>query len=162
MKNHTNTAESAVLEPHSGIRQALLDLLKGRPELVARFGHFQAAFADQNLLPERLLEICRVRIDALHRLPAVAATQLSAEDAARVSTGDFSCLSAAERAILDLAEQMTIDAHGVAGEQITALSRELGEPGAVTLLTAIALLDTNARMQRVLQTLRDARRAANA
>ena len=159
MKNHTNCDETAAREPRSGVRQALLELLDGRPELVARFGHFQAAFADQSLLPERLLDICRLRIDALHRLPDAASTQLPPDNADRVRRGDYSDLSATEVAALDLAEQMTLDAHGVSSAQIAQLGRALGEPGAVTLLTAIALFDTNARMQRVLQPLRDQRLA---
>jgi alkylhydroperoxidase family enzyme len=161
MKNNVSGDEIAAgtdpLAVRSGVREALLELLEGRPELASRFGHFQAAFADQGLVPERLLDICRLRIDALHRLPAVAATVLAADEAQRVRSGDFSLLSVTEVAALALAEQMTIDAHGVDAGQISELGRALGEPGVVTLLTAVALLDTNARMQRVLQPLREQR-----
>jgi len=141
------------------VRQALLDLLQGRPELAVRFGHFQAAFRDQQLVPERLLEICRTRIDALHNLPLAPTQTLAPEDAALVRAGNFATLSATEIAALSLTEQLAIDAHGVSDSQVNELGQTLGEPGAVTLLTAVALFDTNARMQRVLAPLRERRTA---
>lgn len=146
-------------QPRSGIRTALLELLGERPELAARFGHFQAAFSDQNLLPERLLEICRTRLDALHNLPSIATELITEELANQIQAGNFASLSTTEVAALSLTEQMAIDAHGVSETQISELSAALGEPGAVTLLTAVALFDSNARMQRVLQGLYDARAA---
>lgn len=141
------------------MREALLGLLRERPELAARFAHFQAAFSDQQLVSERLLEICRTRIDALHNLPAEPAQTLSSDDLADVRAGNFSALSVTEVAALSLAEQMAIDAHGVSSTQVSELARALGEPGLVTLLTAVALFDTNARMQRVLEPLRERRTA---
>lgn len=161
MKNHTKSDESVQRDNGSGVRQALLDLLDGRPELAAQYGQFQAAFADQGLVPERLLDICRLRIDALHQLTAIPATVLTVGDAERVRAGDFSMLATKEVAALTIAEQLMIDAHGVSSEQIAELAKTLGEPGAVTLLTAIAIFDANARMQRVLQPLRERRVAAN-
>jgi len=144
----------------SGVRKDLLDLLQARPQLAARFGHFQAAFSDQQLVPERLLAICRTRIDALHNLPAQSTPCLSIDEATSVAAGSYSALSVTEVAALNLAEQLAIDAHGVTDEQVSELGKALGEPGAVTLLTAVSLFDSNARMQRVLALLRERRRAA--
>ncbi len=157
MTNQSDTHQSDAYP--SGVRKNLLDLLQARPQLAARFDHFQAAFSDQQLLPERLLAICRTRIDALHDLPAEASQQLSADEAALVSAGNFAALSTTEIAALTLAEQMAMDAHGVTAAQVSAVADALGEPGAVTLLTAVALFDSNARMQRVLAPLRERRSA---
>ena len=154
----TNQSETGQTGPsQAGVRQTLLDLLQGRPELAARFGYFQAAFVDQQLVPERLLEICRTRIDALHNMPPEPTQTLSSDDAALVRDGNFSTLSVTEAAALFLAEQLAIDAHGVNDAQVSKLSQALGEPGTVTLLTAVALFDANARMLRVLAPLRDRR-----
>jgi len=157
----TNQPAISLTDPRrSGVPKNLLDLLQSRPQLATRFGHFQAAFSDQQLVPERLLAICRARIDALHRLPAVRSPNLNADDQTLLAAGDFSALSRTEVAALKLAEQLVIDAHGVTDEQVGELGKALGEPGAVTLLTAIALFDSNARMQRVLAPLSKRRRAS--
>lgn len=132
--------------------------LQDREHLAQKFQHFQNAFHEEGLLDERLLELCRTRIDALHSMPAT--TTLDEETQALVTQGQFSSFTQIEQQALSIAEQMAIDAHGVTDQQVTALVAELGEAAAVSLITAASMHDATVRMQLVMNDLGTSNKAS--
>jgi len=150
----TNKAEDAAVP---GSREAravpseLLAMLNGRLELAGKFQHFQNAFHEEGLLNEKLLEMCRVRIDTLHGNQAT--TTLDANTHTLVREGRFATFSEVEQKALVVAEHIAIDAHGVTDKQTSELVAVLGEPATVSLITAASMHDATARLQLVLSNL---------
>lgn len=130
-------------------------VLGQRPELLARYRAFYQTFWDDGLVPRRILELCRLRIAAIHdcaqeRVIRDADVILSEAEAAALERGELAGFSPAERAALGIAEQIPYQHHQISDDQMAAADRALGAAGAVALLTACAFFDVNCRLRIVL------------
>jgi alkylhydroperoxidase family enzyme len=137
-----------------------LDAIFGlRPNLYAAFRDMSAVFWEQRLVDPVILELCRLRVAALHgcrselRLRYAPARDVGlAEDKIQALEHYESDprFSPAERACLRLAERFTLDANDVRDEDAAAVVAALGEQGAVGLLLALALFDGFSRFRVIL------------
>jgi len=121
-----------------------------RPELLARYKAFYSAIWEADVLPRRVLELCRQRIAAIHGCEQEQAlrdakVRLSASEAKAVAAGNSEGFSEPERIALAIAERIPFDHHAVTDSQMAAARRSFGVPGAVALLTALCLFDSNCR-----------------
>lgn len=133
---------------------ALEGVLAHRPELLTRYRTFVQSFWRDNLLPRRVLELCRLRIAYIHDCQAELAVrddEVVLDDAqeAALRAGDFDVFEPAERAALTLAEHMPFAAHGIEDEWVSTADDHFGHPGCVALLTALAFFDVTCRMKLV-------------
>jgi alkylhydroperoxidase family enzyme len=127
-----------------------------RPELLELYRAFYGQLWDTAAAPPRLLELCRLRIAALHgceaesaiRQPSAGVTgeQVAALDRWR----DAPCFSAVERAALAVAEKMPWQHHAIDDGEVAALRAHLGDAEAIALLVAMALFDATCRLRLVL------------
>jgi hypothetical protein len=129
--------------------------LAHRPELLEGFLAFEASFQHDGLVPPRLLELCRLRIACMHG----AASQWRKRDETVVLTpgelaalrdGRLDAFRDAERAALDVAECMPFQHRAIDDATVAAVVRHLGEPGCVSLMTAVAVFDARCRLEAVL------------
>jgi hypothetical protein len=130
-------------------------ILGQRPELLERYRAFYRTFWEDGLVPRRTLELCRLRVAAIHGCAQELAVRdvgvpLAEVELAGLTGGDFSGFSAAEQVALDLAEQIPYQHHQITDAQLADADRELGAGGAVSLLTALAFFDVNCRLRIVL------------
>jgi alkylhydroperoxidase family enzyme len=140
--------------------QPTLDAVFGlRPELYAAWRGFRDVFWDQRLVEPALLELCRLRVAALHECRAELATRTPAARAAGLDQAKIAALAdwatdprfdARERACLRFAEQFVLDPHGITDADAAAVVAALGEPGLVALVEALALFDGFCRFRAVL------------
>jgi alkylhydroperoxidase family enzyme len=127
--------------------------LAHRPELQALYKRFYGALWDEQLLPPRLLELCRLRVAMMHECDAELAVT---DPAAGVSEDDREALghwwrddrfTPAERAALVIADKMPYSHHDITDDEYAAVREHLGEPGTVALTVALALFDANCRLR---------------
>jgi len=126
------------------------------PELLQLYRAFYGALWDHHLVAPNLLELCRLRIAAIHGCEAerairhaaagVTDAQLAALDRWRAA----GCFSPVERAALALADKMPWEHHGVTDEDVAALRVHLTDPQVVALTVALTLFDANCRLRLVL------------
>jgi len=129
-------------------------VLGQRPELLARYRDFYASLWSEGLVPRRILELCRLRIAAIHDCEAEwrlrdAAVALSDAEQQALRRGDFAGFDAVEQAALALAEQTPFAHHGITDEQVAAVTAALEPKGTVTLLTALSFFDVTCRWKLV-------------
>ena len=130
-------------------------VLGQRPELLNRYRTFYRTLWEDDLMPRRLLEICRLRIAAIHGCAAEWAVRdaqvaLSEDAVQALERGEFSRFDDAEQAALAVAEQIPFAHHQISDADVAALKAALGEPAAVGLLTALAFFDVTCRLKLVL------------
>ena len=130
-------------------------ILGQRPELLERYRAFYQTFWEDGLVPRRTLELCRLRVAAIHDCAQElvvhdSEARLSEAELEALKGGDFSGFSTAEQAALNLAEQIPYQHHQITDADMAAADRELGAAGAVSLLTALAFFDVNCRLRVVL------------
>ena len=136
-------------------RSALEGVLGLRPELLSRYRAFYATFWEDGLVPPRTLELCRLRVAAIHECEAEwlirdVNVALSDEELGQLRSGRFDRYSNDEQAALAVAEQIPHHHHQITDDDIRALERTLSPAGAVSLLTAIAFFDAASRLTLVL------------
>ena len=148
--------ESAV-DPSMGLG-ALRGLFAHRAELLAGFEKFQASIAESEALSLRVLELCRLRVAAIHGAQEVwqmrdPAVQLGDEELQALQSGEITaaCFSVSDSAALAVAEAMPYNHHALEDEQVAALSEAFTHEGCVNLLTAVAFFDVSCRWQLVLR-----------
>ena len=134
---------------------ALEAVLGLRPELLSRYRAFYATFWEDGLVPPRTLELCRLRIAAIHDCDAEwlirdANVALSGEQLDALRSGHFDDFSADEQAALAVADQIPHQHHQIGDDDIQALEHTLTPAGAVLLLTAAAFFDVSSRLKLVL------------
>lgn len=134
---------------------ALEGVLGLRPELLSRYRAFYATFWEDGLVPPRTLELCRLRIAAIHECEAEwlirdATVGLSDEELKQLQAGRFDGYSSDEQAALAVAEQIPHQHHQISDADIQTLEHLLTPAGAVSLLTAIAFFDVASRLKLVL------------
>lgn len=128
-------------------------LLGHRPELLALYKDFYGRLWDEALLPATLLELCRLRIAALHGCAAEAAVRHvqanvgAAQLAALDRWSDADLFTPAERAALAIAEKMPWHHHDISDEDVARAREQLGNAGVVALLTAVSLFDATCRLR---------------
>ncbi len=130
-------------------------VLGQRPELLKRYRAFCQTFWEDGLVPRRTLELCRLRIAAIHDCAqewAIRDGQVALNNAeiAALKRGELTTFSASEQVALNIADQIPYQHHQITDAQITDADRELTTAGAVSLLTACAFFDVNCRLRIVL------------
>jgi alkylhydroperoxidase family enzyme len=134
---------------------ALEAALSHRPELLERYRAFYGSFWEDGLVPRQILELCRLRIAAIHDCDAEwqvrdAQVELTPAQLAGLRSGRFDAFAEDQRVALELAEQLPFAHHAVTDAQVAAVQDLLGEPGCVSLLTALAFFDVSCRLRLVL------------
>lgn len=128
-------------------------VLGHRPELLALYKEFYGRLWDEALLPAALLELCRLRIAALHGCEAERAVRHAQADlsAARLAALDewteADLFTPAERAALTIAEKLVWAHHDITDADVAEAKRHLGPAGVVALLTAVSLFDATCRLR---------------
>ena len=126
-----------------------------RPELLRRYKAFYASLWEGGVLPRRVLELCRLRIAAVHGCAqewAVrdAGVQLSAAETAALKAGECACFSPSEQAALAVAAQFPFQHHEIGDAAVAEVEAAFGAKGAVALLIALAFFDVTCRWKLAL------------
>ena len=134
---------------------ALESALAHRPELLERYRAFYGSFWEDGLVPRRTLELCRLRIAAIHDCQAEWLVRdpqagVAPAELANLRSGSFTAFAPAEEAALQLAEQLPFAHHQITDAQVAAVKGALGEAGCVSLLTALAFFDVSCRLRLAL------------
>jgi hypothetical protein len=130
-------------------------ILGQRPELLQRYRSFYGTFWEDGLVPRRTLELCRLRIAAIHDCAQEwvirdADVALTDADLDALQRGESATFSDDEQVALTLAEQIPYAHHQITDAQMTDANAAFGAAGAVSLLTALAFFDVNCRLRIVL------------
>ena len=118
-----------------GSQAGLQGVLAHRPSLQAKFAAFTSALEGDDVVPARLMALCRDQIEYLHGGPEPKAQ----------------ALTEAERAVLYVAALMPFEHHTITDEHIAVLKTHYGDKGVVDILAATAFFDVQARLRRVLE-----------
>lgn len=128
-----------------------------RPNLHADFQKFYALFWDKALLPKELMELCRLRVAALHGCETEAAMRTPGVDVAEdkiAALGKWPTdarFSAAEKAALQIAELFVQDPHAISDADAAAVVTALDDAALVALLELVGIFDGYCRLQLMLQ-----------
>lgn len=133
-------------------RRTLDDLLALRPELQARYRAFYTSIWENGLVPRRVLELCRLRIAAIHDCESEWAerdpeVQLDDTELATLRRGELGPFDDAERAALVVAERIPFQHHELTDAEVANLKKHLGDAGCVSHLNALVLFDVNCRLK---------------
>ena len=131
-----------------------------RPELFDAWSRFASMFWTEALVDPVLLELCRLRIAQLNGAAWPAARRMSEARDAGLTEERIGALDgwwksdrfdAREKACLRFAEQFALDADGIADAEAAAVRAELGDPGMVAFVEALAIFDGFSRFCRLLE-----------
>jgi len=131
-------------------------VLSLRPELLLLYRTFYGTLWDHHLVAANLLELCRLRIAAIHDCEAERAIRhatAGVTDEQVAALADWraaACFSPAERAVLAFAEKMPWQHQGVTDDDVAAVRTHLTDPQVVALTVALTLFDANCRLRLVL------------
>ena len=134
----------------AGNSPPLEGLLAHRPELLTRYKAFYSALWDDGLVPRRVLELCRLRIAAIHGCDAEWAVRdvgivLEVSEATALKRGKVVAFTASEQAALAIAERFPFQHHGVSDADVALATEAFGEAGTVALMVALAFFDATCR-----------------
>lgn len=143
------------LTPLQDARSGFESLLGLRPELLDRYRDFYRTFWDDGLVSRRVLELCRLRIAAIHGSESEWAVRdaqvaLSDETLAALRAGDLSSFDSLEQQALIVADKLPYRHQAISDADIAALETALSAPATVSLLTALAFFDVSCRLRLVL------------
>jgi hypothetical protein len=131
------------------------ELLAELPAAKLLFDDFYASLWQQSYIAPATLELCRLRLAQLHRAQVEwqrSDFALSASQRQALSSWNSSeAFSAAEKACLAYAEVYAMDASAITDELAAAVINYYGEPGLVTLMSALGLFDGMTRMSLLWQ-----------
>lgn len=129
-----------------------------RPNLEAAWREFTTLLWERELVPARLLELCRLQLGRLHgaELPDLCEAMRAARaarDPAWTEAIDRWWASPAfdptAKACLRFAEQFALDPNGIADADAAAVVAALGDAGTVAFVEALAILDGFSRFARL-------------
>lgn len=131
---------------------SLDDLLAHRPELQAKYRAFYASIREAGLVSPRLLELCRLRVAAIHDCEAEwserdADVALTDVELQALKRGEFHSFAAAEQAALTVTERVPYQHHELTDAEVASLKSHLGDAGCVSLINALVLFDVNCRLK---------------
>lgn len=118
-------------------------LLAMRPELHDKYRDFLDVVNHNEHVPERILKLCRARIEQIHGIPV---TGLADPEQSALEKGDFAAFSEPERAALKVAERIPYQHHLVSDDEVAEVRKQLGDAGCVALMTALAFCDVTCRL----------------
>ena len=142
-----------------GEARSFRELMGLRPNLAEDLLQFESLLWQDPGVDPVTLELCRLRIAALHRAPSALASRRPEARAAGLTEARIARLahydsdpafSARERACIALAELFAMDPSAIDDASFVAVREQLGEAGTVALLEALAVFDGFARFQAVL------------
>lgn len=127
-------------------------LLAQRPELAEKYRKFYASIWEAGLVPRRLLEMCRLRIAAIHDCEAEwqqrdGEVTFSEEELAALRRGVITPFAAVEQAALTVTERLPYAHHSLTDEEVAELKQLLGDAACVSLINALVLFDVNCRLK---------------
>lgn len=127
-------------------------ILAHRPELLAGYRAFYESLWTEGLVPRRILELCRLRVAAIHGcrqewLIRDAEVDLSSRELQALESGDPAPFDETEQAALAVAERMPYQHHELTDEEVAKVKQTIGNGGCVSLLNALALFDANCRLK---------------
>jgi hypothetical protein len=127
-------------------------VLAHRPELLTRYRAFLSSLWSEGLVPRRILELCRLRVAAIHDCEQEwiirdAEVALSQDQLDSLKSGQLEPFNAAEQAALVVAERMPYQHHQLTDGEVDAVKQTIGDAGCVSLLNAVALFDANCRLK---------------
>ena len=125
-------------------------LLGHRPELLSRYKAFYSALWEDGLLPRRVLELCRLRIAAIHGCAQESVVRdsevtLSPSEVAALNDGDLGGFTPAEQSALAIAGRFPFDHHAVDDAAVGKAKAEFGSRATVALMVAFAFFDVTCR-----------------
>ncbi len=120
------------------------------PQLLERYKAFYASLWDSQQVPHRVLELCRLRIAAIHGCCQELAvrdqgTALAAAEVDALRSGDCSGFAPVEQAAIVVAEQFPFQHHQISDETVAVARAALGTQGLVALMIALAFFDATCR-----------------
>jgi hypothetical protein len=113
-------------------------LLAGRPDLVAGIERLTGLVEDGRIDPE-ILSLCRRRVGTLLGCPAHAGPVPAREQ-----------MDETQRACVDFAEMFVMDHQAITDDDARRVTDQIGDPGLVTLTTALAVYDGFCRFEHVM------------
>jgi alkylhydroperoxidase family enzyme len=125
------------------------------PDALVAVKEFYSLFWTEKLLDPHLLELMRLRVAHLYgctselRIRYDSATGIEDKIAELPKWPTSPAFTELERACLRVAEQFVIDAHGIEDADVAPITDEIGSPGLVAVMNAIALLDYLARIRTI-------------
>ncbi len=133
------------------------ELLTAQPALAQDFTVFLDAIWNEGVVSQRLLELTRLRIAAIHDCEPEWAVRRISEPLdelllTHLKRGDYSLFPPQEIAVLNIAEKIPFQPHEVTDEEIEIVKGILGEPAAISLLTAMSLFDATCRLKGIFET----------
>ena len=128
-----------------------------KPELLNGYESFLDACQRSDAVPDRIIRLCGLRIAAMRGcadawLAESGSGALAGVDVDSIKRGAYEGLSDAEQAALRLAERISFQWHDLTDDEVEAVTAHFGESGCVTLMTAIAFIDANHRLDSALAT----------
>lgn len=136
------------LEGNATAATDLSTVLGARPELLSRYDAFYSTLCRSESVPDRLRELCRLRIAAVHGCDEEWRQRdghCSQAELTALERGDFTVFSAEEQTVLAVADTIPFNHHGLQDDQVQAVQAILGNRGTVALLTACAFFDVVCR-----------------
>jgi len=127
-------------------------LLAQRPELLEKYQAFYASIWEAGLVPRRMLELCRLRVAAIHDcepewMQRDAQVELGEGELEALRRGDFKPFDAAEQAALAVTELLPYAHHALTDDDVAQVKAQLGDAGCVSLINALVLFDVNCRLK---------------
>jgi len=135
---------------HADTDTALAPLFASQPLLWEKLRRFNATLRHGDSHQQRLQELCRLRIAAIHACDAewqvqTPGTSVSGSERQALMRGEPEGFAPHERAALALAEKLPFDHHGITDSEVQAVRAVIGDAGTVALMTAMAFADVRCR-----------------
>ena len=108
------------------------ELLMHHPELRQKYQGFLSALTESEILPEAVLNVCRIKVRQIHGLEVGRQPK---------------AINEAEEAAMTIAEKMPFGHHALQDEDVHQVKELFGDDGCVALLTAVAFFDVASRLE---------------
>jgi alkylhydroperoxidase family enzyme len=130
-------------------------ILSARPSLRDAYSSFCQTFWEDGHISPSILHLCRLHIASIHGCKDEwelrdERTPMDDQTLSALVSGDFDHFEPEAKTALLLAAKIPFDHHGISDQEVADAKKVFGEPGTVSLLTALAFFDVNCRLQMVL------------